>query len=473
MKNIAFVFLIVLIMSCSGQINNQTHLVTNYEQLSNNPIMELKDLFGLWRNEGGIAREISEGEIKASGDGWSFTWRIDSVTAVKNNDEATKDDYPYGFTFSGEVTVFNGSGSVLINIGFGSGNGLGEIYSETYYLHTSEERFLANSPAGIEFYNTTFYSRRLLNSEERFIHWGMDYGIVSNTTIIAENAAIHAYPSKSSNVLFELPKGTWVRILSTSNRMDSIDGHIGNWIEVVGNYPLGGGWVFSRYIEAEQIIPSELRIIGLEPRREGRVQRLIASYEVNGIETIVYLWQNREAEQDFHIFVFDRGITINTDDGRTLGLFHYRNIPGTYAWFPETGELRHITYMGSTAESAWVIFTDDFRFMLQDFGTGPGVRGLVVRRVEDNELIYSGGYWDSINLRGNTINVANRYNSWNIPYMDSETIYFAENFIANNPVPENVERYREWFGIELVIIYELNLDTGVRQIVDGIWVNTQ
>ena len=480
MKNIIFALLAVLIMSCARQTNNQTHSAENYEQSDNEQLIEENYLmtvpegfFGLWRSESGVTREILAGEIRASGSGWSFAWRIDSVTAVRNNDEATKADYPYGFTLSGEVTVFNGNESVWIDIGFGSGKGLGEIYLETYYLHSGGDRFLTD---GFNYRKgSVFYSRRLLNSEERFINWGRDSGVALNTTIIADNVAIHVYPSESSDVLFEVSQGTWVRILSTSNSIDTIDGHSGNWLQVLGNHPLGGGWVFSRYTAAGHIAPAELRVKGLEHQRAGWdwAEQAIASYEVDGVETTVYLWQHREESQDFHTFVFDRDITINIDDWRTIGLFHYRNVAGTYAWFPETGELRHITHMGSTMESAWVKFTDDFRFMLQDFGTAPGIRGINVWRLEDNELIYSGGYLDSINLRGNTINVVAVYGAWNIPPLDSETISFAENFIANNPVPEEIDRNREWFGVELVIIYELNLDTGVRQVVDAIWINTQ
>lgn len=54
--------------------------------------------------------------------------------------------------------------------------------------------------------------------------------------------------------------------------------------------------------------------------------------------------------------------------------FHYSHVPGTYVWYPETGETRLIAYQGSVNESAWIYFTDDFHFMVQDMGTSPGVR---------------------------------------------------------------------------------------------------
>ena len=470
---ILFLVFIILITGCSRQITQQSSIYTNYEQdgvheiESNDSLAEdtlfplvFNDLMGLWRNGNGAAREISETEIRASGFHWSFTWAINSVTPVRNTDVTTGANYPYGFTVSGKITAFNGG--QRLNIGFGFGNGLGEEYAETYFLHISGERLMNISSTP-----TAVFSRRVSNSEERFNFWGMDRGVVSNTKIIADNVPVRAYPSKSANILFEASKGTWIRILSVSNRIDNIDGYIGNWLEVVGNHPVGGGWVFSRYVERGQVTPSELRIIGLEPRQERRVQQLIASYKVNGIETTVRLWQHKVAHQDFHTFVFDRGITMNTGDGRMLGLFHYRNVLGSYIWFPETNELRHITYRGSTSESEWVIFTDDFRYMIQDFGTSVGPRSLSVIRLEDGERIYEGIYLDDINMRGNTIEVL-------CICQNEQRTEFERDFRENNPLPEHIlDAVRHGMGYRLIILCDLDLDTGSRSTTRALWITMQ
>jgi len=460
---IILLFFSILIIGCSRQIVEQGSIYTTYEQDEvyemeniNFPLV-FSDLIGLWRNELGVTREISEMEIRAFVVNGSFAWTINSIMPVRNTDVTTSAYYPYGFTVSGKITALS-----AINIGFGFGNGLGEDYAETYFLHISGDHFMNIGSA-----HSAVFSRRVSNSEERLNFFGMDRGVVSNTTIIADNVPIRAYPSKNAPILSEVSNGTWLRILSVSGRTDEIDGYVGNWLQVIGNHPVGGGWVFSRYVERGQVTPSELRIIGLEPRREGRAQGLIATYMVNGIETTVWLWQHRLAHQDFYTFVFDRDVTMNTDDGRTLGLFHYRNVRGSYAWFPETNELRHITYRGSTAESAWVIFTDDFRYMIQDFGTSVGPRGLSVVRLEDGEQIYGGAYLNTINMRGNTIEVL-------CSCQNEERAEFERDFRANNPVPEHILNQRRFgLGYALIILCDFDLDTGARMTTRALWIGTQ
>jgi hypothetical protein len=160
-----------------------------------------------------------------------------------------------------------------------------------------------------------------------------------------------------------------------------------------------------------------------------------------------------------------------------LDFYHYTNIPGSYAWFPEKNELRHISYIGTTVEAGWVIFTDDFRYLIQDFGTSPGPRGLGVWQVEDGRRIFSGTYYNSINLQNHTINIVYVYDNWNISnnVLDKEIMDFAEEFIVINPVPEEMveNSRRTGLGIELIIICELDLNTGIRSIVNGEYIFTQ
>ena len=130
-------------------------------------------------------------------------------------------------------------------------------------------------------------------------------------------------------------------------------------------------------------------------------------------------------------------------------LLRIDTIPGTYVWYPETGELRHITYMGDDEESAWAVFTDDFRYFLEDHGTAPGIRGVSVSRVVTRERIFLVGYLTDIRMNGYTIEVANLV--WN-----DKVRTFVENFMDNNPVPP---------GIEFVTIFELNFHTGERRLI--------
>jgi hypothetical protein len=463
-----YLFFALIITACAEKEARSNPVIAS-EQITNNAetdaieergyVLSHDDFVGLWRNTYGGLREISTENIRGGGYGFSFTWNIDSVVAVENTDEATKREYPNGFTFSGKITDITTASWTSINLGFGSGNGLGEHYSGTFYLHTDKDSILNVSENA-----KTFYSKSD-RGEERFVRSGFDLGTAYATVITADNVKIHSQPSENSSVRFEVNRGTRVRIISTSPHIDTIDGYTGNWLQVAGDFPLGDGWVFSNYVERGQVTPSTLQIIELPPKEENRGQILIASYQVDGAETMVNLYPKKIADQPFYTFVFDEWVSKNID-GRTIGLFHYSNIRGSYAWFPETNELRHISFIGTTAESAWVIFTDDFRYLMEDYGTSPGPRGLVVYRVEDGEVIYNGSYLNDINLRGHTIEVIS-----SLPRDSDEIVAFMNN---NSAPDEMVNDANKWgLGMELVLLSELDLDTGIERFITGKWIMTQ
>ena len=147
-----YLFFALIITACAGKEARSNPVIAS-EQVTNNAetdtieelgyVLSHDDFVGLWRNtsNGGL-REISTENIRGGGYGLSFTWNIDSVVAVENADEATKREYPSGFTFSGKITDITTASWTSINLGFGSGNGLGEHYSETFYLHTDKDRIL-------------------------------------------------------------------------------------------------------------------------------------------------------------------------------------------------------------------------------------------------------------------------------------------------------------------------------------------
>ena len=205
----------------------------------------------------------------------------------------------------------------------------------------------------------------------------------------------------------------------------------------------------------------------MEPKKENYAQGLFGIQTINGIERQISFYPHKLDNQEFYTFVFDY----------TMDFFHYSNIPGSYAWYPKTNELKHITYMGTDLESGWVVFTDDFKYFIEDFGTGPGPRGLGVWRIEDTKRIFSGMYYKEINLHDHTINVIYEYNDRNISKgnLDNEILVYAEEYKKNNPVKDEMLKYSKdtGFGVELIIICELNLDTGVRKILNGQYIYTQ
>ena len=72
-------------------------------------------------------------------------------TAILNDDPATKDDYPYGYTITGRVTEnTDPSYGELQGLGCQVGDTWGTGYE--YYLHTDGSKYICrNSPTTIEY----------------------------------------------------------------------------------------------------------------------------------------------------------------------------------------------------------------------------------------------------------------------------------------------------------------------------------
>jgi hypothetical protein len=298
------------------------------------------------------------------------------------------------------------------------------------------------------------------------------FGTVYNTIINDDRVNVRNYPSLNGNILFQTNKDIKIMIIGFSKEHHFIDNYNGYWvrIRIKENQPdqWKEGWVFSKYIDhLNNIVPSEIKILELSPKEERRAQRLIGSYQINGIEKTIILYPHKEEYQNFYTFAY------NIDDAE----FHYTNIPGSYAWYPETDELKHISYIGTSVESAWIVFTDDFKYIIEDFGTGPAPRGLGVWRINDELEIFSGLYYKDINLHGHIIEIIYVYDWWNIENkkLDNEILNYCENFRKNNPEPQEMVQYchETGLGLDLIVICELNLDTGVRNIIRGQYIYTQ
>lgn len=113
------------------------------------------------------------------------------------------------------------------------------------------------------------------------------FGVVLNSIINNDNVNIYSYPSLNSKILFTLDKNTKIVITGVSKEIDEIDNFIGNWLNIrIGNHWSDEGWVFSKYAENGLISASEIKIIELRPKEEGRAQGLIAVYDINGYKKI-------------------------------------------------------------------------------------------------------------------------------------------------------------------------------------------
>lgn len=260
------------------------------------------------------------------------------------------------------------------------------------------------------------------------------FGTIYTTLINEDRVNVIEYPSPNGKISFQVNKNTKVAIMGVSKKYYSIDNYNGNWLKIIisENQPnqWKEGWVFSKYVNTGKIVPLELKIIEMPPQKAGYGQILIGSYHFNGIEKQVTLYPHKETNQNFYTFAFD----LDNDT------FHYSNIPGSYAWYHETNELKHISYVGTSGESAWVVFTDDFKYIIEDFGTGPAPRGLAAWRTNNGERVFSGSYYRNINLHGYVIEIVYVYNWWNIEnnVFDAEIKNYAENYKKDNPEPPDM-----------------------------------
>ncbi|MCL2294149.1 MAG: SH3 domain-containing protein [Spirochaetes bacterium] len=319
-------------------------------------------------------------------------------------------------------------------------------------------------------------------------------GTVYITIVNADGVNIHRYPSFQSDILFSATKNTRIAILGTSNNTDTIDGHTGRWLLIrnVVDWPAwrGGdpllsfvigqeqGWVFSKYIENGNIVPNEIRIIGLdtEPEHPLVARRLIGTY-MNGQTEVLFSvrgwqWPN----QHFWTFVWN---SLEYFPGGNLN-YRFDTIPGAYVWYPETNELKHVTHIAAfpdIAEATLPVYklTDDFRFIVRQERTVIAHHyTLHAWQVDCGTLIYDGSF-PNLSLSGHTLAIA--YTIFSIDDFDhplnprdDDLIIFARDFVKNNDLPPN------WLigGGEslntLMIIGEFNLDTGIRSFTTGEWV---
>ena len=286
----------------------------------------------------------------------------------------------------------------------------------------------------------------------------MYFGTVYNTKVTDDNVNVRLYPSLEAKIVNKVNKNTKIIVFGTSKEKQEIDGHFGYWYKIwIEKQWEKEGWIFSKYVENSQITPTEIIVNYLPQKREGYSQNLICSYLLNGKKINLDLSPYKIDSQDFYTFRLD----FSNES------YHYTNIPGTYIWYPMTNELKHITYIGEDLESAWCIFTDDFKYILSDGGTSPGPRAVSIWRVKDSENVFSGSYYRNVNLRGYTIDIVYVYDEWNISHnrIDNEILNFAEDYIKNNTKPENTNT--------LIITCEYNIDTGIRNIKEGKYIYTQ
>ena len=124
--------------------------------------------------------------------------------------------------------------------------------------------------------------------------------------------------------------------------------------------------------------------------------------------------------------------------------------------------------------SLWQIKTDDSKYLIEDRGTAPPPRFVVVKNLENSEIIFFGSYFQNINLRGYTIEIVKNYGTyyagkWSInKNLDDNEIEFGETFLKENEPPlewVEIADLAKGNGLGLLIIFEYNFETKESKII--------
>jgi hypothetical protein len=159
-------------------------------------------------------------------------------------------------------------------------------------------------------------------------------GVVYNTIINENKINVRNGPSYDSDILFSVDILTKVQILGVSEESTLVDNR--HWVKVRikasdGVWMDGEYWIFSRFVvysSNERILPLKMQV------REDGHGGIIVYYEVENEEKIISLRNPAVRHEDFYTFFY----CLHSEGS------HYRLVPGAYAWYPESGELRHLSY---------------------------------------------------------------------------------------------------------------------------------
>jgi hypothetical protein len=277
-------------------------------------------------------------------------------------------------------------------------------------------------------------------------------GTVYQSVINDDYVNVRSVPSVSGEIVDRHDKGTRITVEGISEERSFIDGYSGYWFKIVNDKGIKG-WVFSKYIDHEIIKPLEINITGWSPED---ARQLNGTYMNDNAEVDFSVYPHKQSNQDFWTFVWDAG---NEN-------FRYNTISGSYVWYPETNELRRVTYIGTTIDSEWIAFTDDFRYLIHQFGeSNPRGDSVGISRVEDEQRILNAQFYRDINLRGNIIEIIYLFHEFFRGSLDEELLNYGKDFAANNPAPEDMKE--EGLAAEAIIVCDLDLDTRERTIVRG------
>jgi hypothetical protein len=287
------------------------------------------------------------------------------------------------------------------------------------------------------------------------------------TYINDDNVNVRELPSIKSKVITKLLKGAKLIVSGISEKSDNIDGEICYWLRIAKQEdpkikPLG--WVFGKYVfNGTSITPSKLKINSFGYGKNFNGEPLSITY-FSGTKKI-------EDTVRAHYDVKNSYYTFSYTSTNTY--YDWHCVPGSYILYPETGELKHISYIGSSEEATWVLFSSDLKYLIQvtgSLGFSGWMNRIDVWNISNNTKVFSGnhyGYNGDTKLRDSKndhiIQVAYpvSWYSWSHGGIDDELLAFTKNYLSENKISSEAEANK------IIIIGTIDLDTMERKILNA------
>lgn len=296
------------------------------------------------------------------------------------------------------------------------------------------------------------------------------YGTILVSKVEKHDSQIYENPDLSSKIIGSIEKDQKIivtGILTTESRYCSTEN---KWLRIALNEKAekywmdNHGWVLADNILVPiSITTNDIISVDVIPKSEKRPEMLRLVFQ-NGKTADVQTYNN--INKRYYTFCW-------SDDSDE---YIYNDSFGTFVYYPVVNRILRLSYLGDNAESAWVQFSDDFRYMFKDNGTSTGPRVVFIYDLKDKQWIYGGNYYRSINYNGNTLIVVEVYNETNVDnkYISEKGIMYAEKYIKKHPEEEALKKATE-IGMftELIVKYKYNLDSRTEEYIDCEWIYVQ
>lgn len=298
-----------------------------------------------------------------------------------------------------------------------------------------------------------------------------DYGTIFKTTVNDNRVNVRDMPSRGSKVVGQKNKGDVVYVTGFSVEKETIDNYEGYWVRISlaknESWSDSGGWIFSKYINVDRSLNvSEITVAKVNPATSRSLLNIALNVKRNNVIKEVAVLPRSLNNGKFYTFTW-------SDDERD---FWYGDPVGTFIWYPETNEIKHISYLGYGMESAWCLVTDDFKYLLQDYGTGPGPRALGIYDMETNASLFSGSYYRDLEYDGKSVIVVQVLESWDTEHsdIDAQSVQYATEFKKNTPMTEEQIKWKNSSGdVAVIVRYRLELSTMKKEYIDCQYITTQ